>query len=106
MAALIARVHNAWLTLPDWFRIGLRGALVGGLLAVGELTFVVPSSLSEAKAQALTAAQVFGLAAWNVFRVAVLPRLITWFLGKTDLVRATKPAAWSAAVSDRWLKAA
>jgi hypothetical protein len=52
-------VHNTWLALPEWFRKGLRGAVLGGIVAVSALNLAIPGSLSEAKAEGLTAFTVF-----------------------------------------------
>jgi hypothetical protein len=99
-------VHNTWLALPEWFRKGLRGAVLGGIVAVSALNLAIPGSLSEAKAEGLTAFTVFVTTAWPILRIVLVPHLAELWLTASGSARAVKLTTLTPAESDKWTKVA
>lgn len=104
ISALVLNVHNGWLTLPEWFRKGLRGAAVGGFVAVTALNLAIPGSLAEVKAEGLLGVSAFAGAAWAVARVTLLPAFVTWFLSLTSITPIVRPTTLTPIQSDEWIK--
>ena len=103
ISTFVNRVHNYWLTLPEWFRKGARGAVVGGFVAVTALNLAIPGSLDEAKADGMLVVSVFAGAAWAVVRVTLLPAFVTWFLSLSNTVP-VRAATLTPIQSDKWVK--
>lgn len=103
-STFVNKVHNFWLTWPEWVRKGLRGAAVGGFVAVTALNLAIPGSLADAKAEGLLGVSAFAGAAWAVARVTLLPAFVTWFLSLTSTVPIVRPTTLTPIQSDEWIK--
>jgi hypothetical protein len=75
MAALFAKLYNAWQTLPEWLQKGLRDAAAAAVTEFGVIGV----------ADWRTALVSAGMAAFAVVRVEVLPPLLDWFLAHFGL---------------------
>lgn len=68
--------------LPLWVKKAIVDAFESGVAAVAAISFVVPNSLSDAKAQALVFGVAFLAATIAAFRRAFLENSVNWFRNK------------------------
>ena len=105
MSALIAKLHNWWITVPE----GLRGILayaVVTLVALGQaFNWTFPHSLTEAQAQLVAFAAIAAPVVVVIVRTQLAPWLVAWFLSTFNYARPTQLSKLTATQTDRWFKA-
>ena len=91
VANIVRFIINTWNEAPEWLRKGLRDAAIGAFAAVTALNLVIPGTLDQFKAEALTAAVAAGAAFLAIVRVEILPPLLSWLLSLLGLAYTVEP---------------
>lgn len=105
MAALIAKLHNWWITIPE----GLRGILAYAAVTLVALAqafnWTFPHSLTEAQAQLVAFAAIAAPVLVVIVRTQLAPWVVAWFLSTFNYARPMQLSRLSATRTDRWFKA-
>ena len=100
MSALIARVHNWWITLPAGLRAGLAYLVVAFVAAAQAFGWTFPHSLAEGQSEVLAFVAVFAPVAVAIVRNSIAPAVVRWYL-ETSGYAATYSTRTTA---DAWAK--
>lgn len=76
------KLRAIWARIPDQVKLAVRDALEAGFAAAAGLVIAFPTSLDDAKREALVVLVAFGAAAIAVLRRKLLPYLKAWVLAK------------------------